>query len=106
MKLKPGASVKGMQWYMFYAAIIVEPLFLAAGQDFVITSGTDGRHPDKKNIHGNGFAIDCRTRDIPSLDRITALADECRRTLPPAYDVVVEKDHIHIEYDPKPGEAL
>lgn len=106
MKLKPGASLRGVQWQMFDAAIIAEPIFVAAGQEFVITSGSDGQHPDKKNIHGQGLALDCRTHDLKDLSTITAVADMVRRALNPAYDVVVEKDHIHIEYDPKIGEGI
>jgi hypothetical protein len=105
VQLKQGASLVGVQWQMFAAAIIAEPIFNAAGQELVITSGSDGKHPDKKNIHGRGFALDLRTRDLKTTAAVIAVANALRAALSPAYDVVVENDHIHAEYDPKPGEA-
>ncbi len=92
---------------MFYAAVIIEPVLKEAGVELVITSGTDGKHGlHNATLHSAGLALDIRSRDLKTPDRVYAVADKIRATLPPAYDVVVEGDHIHVEYDPKPGESV
>jgi hypothetical protein len=87
---------------MFSAAITAEPIFVAAGQELVITSGTDSKHMEK-SLHYAGRALDFRTRDLKDLPAVTAVAQSLKGALDRAYDVVVEKDHIHVEYDPKGG---
>jgi hypothetical protein len=74
-------------------------------QGATITSVVDGVHGDKSK-HPRGFAVDVRTRfDYTSTqwggDTKEKLAEELRKDLPNGYDVVVEKTHIHIEYDPE-----
>lgn len=103
MVLKPGASLKGVQWQMFAGAIIAEPIFVRAGQELVITSGTDSKHMIG-TLHQRGLALDFRTRDLKTIAVVTAVAGQLRAALSPAYDVVVEKDHLHLEFDPKGDE--
>lgn len=104
MRLKQGASLVGVQWQMFDAAVQIEPIFKDAGVELVITSGSDGKH-GVKTLHAKGLALDFRTRDLAPTVRLV-VADRVRQQLKPAYDVVLEGDHLHVEYDPKPGESL
>lgn len=67
-------------------------------REIVITSARDGQH-GKTSLHGAGAAIDVRNRNWP--DNI-GMADEIREELGPDFDVVLEHDHLHIEYDPRP----
>lgn len=99
MKLKPAASLVGVQWQMFDAAIKIEPLFHAVGSDCVITSGTDGKHKPN-GLHHVGMALDFRTRDLSPSD-CHRVAGSCSAVLGRDYDVVLEVDHIHIEFQPK-----
>jgi hedgehog signaling domain-containing protein len=69
-----------------------------AGHEPTITSGCDGQHMTT-SLHYAGLAVDVRTRDVAP-DKIEALRRALADALGDAYDVVVEKDHIHIEYDP------
>lgn len=71
----------------------------------VITSANDSVHMDG-SLHPKGLAVDIRTRDIePSL--VDDLADAIRYKLNGSvqsnnpYQVIIEVDHIHIEFDPK-----
>jgi hypothetical protein len=62
-----------------------------------ITSANDGIHK-KGSKHYENNAIDIRTRDM--INR-TLTQKQIAYTLGKDYDVILESDHIHIEYDPK-----
>ncbi len=109
MKIKEGASLKGVQWQMFYAAIICEGVLIKNGFELIITSGTDGQHgcgPSKPGkaedhtLHDDGLALDFRHRHIP-VQMHEDVRRDMKEALGPDYDVVREKDHFHVEYDPK-----
>lgn len=70
----------------------------------IVTAGSEGEDGDgvhkSGSLHYKGLAIDVRTRDLTSA-QITALVARLKAVLGSKFDVVLEKDHIHIEYDPK-----
>lgn len=68
-------------------------------REAIITSGTDGRHR-VDSLHYVGLAIDLRTHDL-DMGRIIALASALKLALGKDFDVVIEGDHIHVEYDPE-----
>ena len=70
------------------------------GREAIITSGNDKGHM-KNSLHYKWKAIDLRIVDIPEKHKWTQYAAEIRRRLSKDYDVILEKDHVHIEYDPK-----
>ena len=63
--------------------------------ELVITSGKDGIH-GKGSLHYEGKAVDLRTWNV-----IASLVSRLQAALGPNFDVVLEKDHIHVEYQPK-----
>lgn len=69
------------------------------GREAIVTSGNDGQHMPG-SLHYKGLAMDLRTRDQTHA-KITAFATRLQMEIGDDYDVVVEKDHIHVEYDPK-----
>lgn len=69
------------------------------GREAIVTSGTDGVH-GHDSLHYVGLAIDIRTRDLTK-KQTEWLAAKLREVLGKNFDVVIEKDHIHIEYDPE-----
>lgn len=84
------------------AITIVDAVSVAmTGKEIVVPSILDGVHGEK-SLHYNGLAFDMRTFIYKSQDEIEKLMAMFRYMLGPNYDVVLEKDHIHIEYDPKP----
>lgn len=99
MRLKPGAKLKGIKPEIVLALLIIEPLLTRkTGAALVITSGTDGKHSAHSH-HYTGNAVDIRTRDIePALRR--SLAEEIHDALGDEFDVVLESDHLHVEFDP------
>jgi len=100
MKMKAGVDLAGVSWRMFVASIIIEPVFVLNGSDLTITAGVDGTHMAKSK-HYEGLALDYRTRDLAA-DKVPTVAAQCLTLLAPlGYDVVLEGDHLHVEYDPK-----
>ena len=66
-----------------------------------VTSANDGRHSDK-SLHYKNQAFDIRIFNIIGDVHREAKewAERMQAALGPDYDVVYEKDHIHVEYDP------
>lgn len=87
----------------------IEPIFTAAIQAFGdfncdcwCTSVTDGTHKPrsgKKSKHYDGLAADFRTRAV-DVDYHERIAARMREYLTEEYQVVVEGNHIHAEFDP------
>ena len=64
----------------------------------IITSTTDGRHmPD--SLHYKGLAVDLRIRDL-SIGEQRRYFSSLRYALLKLCGVVLEHDHIHVEYSP------
>jgi len=95
MRLKPGVKFDGVQAPILYALWVAEEVMGEA----TVTSLLDGQHsPHSK--HYQGLAVDLRTRHLPR-ERIEKVASELRSRLGDDYDVVIEKTHLHVEFDPK-----
>lgn len=102
MKIKPGANYDDLTPRMKEACDVVEKEYEYEDYIAVLTSGKDGKHKDD-SLHYTGNAGDYRTRHLrdDARDRIVA---RIRRALGRDFDVILETDHLHIEYDPKsPG---
>lgn len=97
MKLKEGVNLEGVQWQMFKAAVIAEAVFAKHGSELTITSANDSKH-GPNTLHHKGLALDLRTWQVTG--REGALIADLKRELGDDYDVVLESDHIHMEFDP------
>ncbi len=104
LSLKPGVSLQGLQPQTVIAVMVAEWLFDGIKVPCVITSGHDSNLHKSTSLHYKGLAVDIRLPSFyngtPELDKI--MSDNIRLNLGKEYDVVLEKDHIHVEYDPKP----
>lgn len=65
-----------------------------------ITSGIDGSH-STTSLHYQLCALDVRTRTFRTLADKRAFAQAMRDELGTDYDVVLERTHLHVEFDPK-----
>ena len=101
MKLKRGVSQVGVQSPTWFAVGVISECYRRHSFNAVVTSITDGVHPDLQHIHYKGLAVDIRTRDIPMSTMAFIESDINEALQPMGFDVVMEKDHIHVEYDPK-----
>lgn len=97
--LKEGVEISLMAPALLDAILKAFAAYHDAGEEFFITSLTDGRHMIG-SLHYKGLAFDIR---IWNLKHKTAqqMAELLKAILGPGHDVVVEKDHIHVEVDPK-----
>jgi len=99
LSLKPGVRITGMRPEILLAAVSAMEVYKAAGHDLTITACVDGKH-STGSLHYTGAAIDIRTRDLPPADvqKVLAQIKEC---VGGDFDVLLETDHIHIEFQPK-----
>ncbi len=96
--IKNGVSVLGLAPQMILAYVIAQRIYNRNGHECVITSAVEGKHGNHSH-HYKGCAIDLRTRDLSRRDRII-IAEQIRSALGSEYQVVLEDDHLHIEFDP------
>ncbi len=67
-----------------------------------VVTFTGGREDHRGGCHPNDRALDVRTRNVEGGDEERERwAERIVKRLGPQYDVVLESDHIHIEYDPQ-----
>lgn len=98
--LKSSARITGVRPETLFAMRVAEGVFEDRKLGLMtVTSCTDGKH-SAGSKHYTGGAFDIRTRDIPQ-DQWQIVAGDIRERLGSEFDVVVEKDHLHIENDPK-----
>lgn len=99
--IKPGVDLRGLQPQMVLAYTIACGVYAKHGSPgmCVITSASDGVH-GPHSLHYKGMALDLRTRHlIPAM--LDKIIPDLKATLGDQYDVVLESDHVHLEYDPK-----
>lgn len=101
MKLKEGINPAGVRPELLLALLVADRIYTKRGQRLVVTSLNDGTH-GLTSLHYAGCAADLRTKYFtPEEARDTV--DELKTDLGngPDYDVVLESDHIHVEWQPK-----
>lgn len=101
MILKNGVCPKMIRPELLLALNIANKVWEKNSQDLVVTSLNDGEH-SRGSLHYCGQAADLRTRYFTEEVKIM-VADDLINALGrhTGYDVVIEKDHIHIEWHPK-----
>ena len=102
ISIKPGVDVRGIGQEILLGAVILSGVFWRHGIPLLITSCRDSKHKDG-SLHYIGDAVDIR---LPSrfnnTDNIDLkLLGEGRDALSEQYDLVLEADHLHLEFDPK-----
>ena len=105
MLLKAGVSLRCLKREIRRALNIIEDVYInVAGHESIITSTTEGTH-SAGSLHYAGQAVDIALPGAHNMhahpNAISKVAKRLREMLGKDYDVVLEKDHIHVEYDPK-----
>lgn len=96
--IKRGVNVAGLRAEMVPALLAADRILEAIGAELIITSALDGEHKAGSR-HFLGLALDFRTRHLTGLER-SRFASELQAALGNQYDVVLEKTHVHVEFDP------
>lgn len=101
--LKPGV-VWNPSAELARADSIAQSIYAALGVPYIVTSGTDGKH-NPGSLHPFGDAMDLRRWDLDAIGKTATAVSQLRGALGPNFDVVLESNHIHVEFDPKDGGA-
>lgn len=100
MKLKKGVKCHALTSQVVLALVIAGKLYQEMfSKDMVVTSLHDGKH-SSGSLHYSGNAFDMRTWGIVD-DDLTKYKAALNSRLGVDFDVVIESDHIHVEYQPK-----
>lgn len=102
MRLEKGVRLTGVQPELIIGLMVAEGIYRSLGFEFVITSLLDGKH-SATSLHYSGNAADLRTRHMPP-DIAKTARDKIAEALPDGFDVVLEKDHIHLERQARMGQ--
>ena len=104
MRVKPGVNLNGVHFMCFYAAVVYSWLRETNGYgEGTITGGKEGADKVgparvRNTLHPLGRAVDLRTNDLPA-DVPPQLAAALGQALGTAFHVVLEPDHIHVEFN-------
>ena len=100
IRLEKNVRLSDLTPQILIGVMIAWAIYAALGaNEFVLTSVNDGTH-SPKSLHRFGYAVDIRIWVLTGAKRVMAqrkIADALGKD----FDVILEKDHMHIEYDPK-----
>lgn len=96
LAIKHGVRLRGIDPVLVIGIIIVADVYTDRGATCTLTSVTDGAHMPN-SLHNAGLAADFRLPD----GELDGLGKEVRAGLGRDWDVLIEGDHMHIEYDPR-----
>jgi len=97
--LKPGVSIRGIRSETVLGICLAQIVMNNNGYNCVVTSVTDSKH-GFGSLHFVGAAFDMRSRHVPVEER-AVITKELKEVLGDEFDVVLERDHWHIEFQPK-----
>jgi hypothetical protein len=101
--VKTGVILTGIRPEVFFAWQVACNIWEEVFVPCVISSGREGTH-SAHSLHYEGLAIDLRLpswygRPVGDDHQVYAAL---KQELGPLYDVVLEGNHVHVEYQPKP----
>lgn len=102
ISFKPGAKgarIAGVQPELALGLMVAERVYERYGLDLTVTAVTDSAH-SPGSLHYVGYAADLA---LPAEGEAQVVAADLQRALADEWDVVVEKDHLHLEFQPKRG---
>ena len=97
--IKSGVRIHGIRPEICLAIFISDGFFSRFKRDTVVTSVIDGKH-SWGSLHYVGAAVDLRISHLTK-QALSQVRGEVSAMLGQDYVVVLEKDHLHIEYQPK-----
>lgn len=101
LRLK-GDSVQlsGLAPQMLLVVLVARDVYAEHEADCVITSANDSVH-GPTSLHYAGCALDFRTKHLASPIVAEQVLKKIKERLNVDFDVLLESDHIHVEYQPR-----
>lgn len=98
MRIKDNkVRITGFTPELLLGLLIVNEVYKEYGAECLITCGAEGVH-SVTSLHYSGNAVDLRR--YADID-MEGLVRECKERLRLHYDIVLEHDHVHLEYQPR-----
>ncbi|GAG09655.1 unnamed protein product [marine sediment metagenome] len=97
IKLKESVKLHCLTPQALMGMMVLRDVFAKESEPFTITSVSDSNH-GRKSLHQHGRAFDVRTYNVMNA---TLMSTRSAAALGRDWDVVLESDHIHVEWDPK-----
>jgi hypothetical protein len=97
---KKGVDYQALLPVCKVAANQLKSIFLDFGYDMVLTSTTEGEH-SARSLHYHGLAFDVRSRTIrdDDLQPLIKRIQQRLSVLDKRFQLVIEGNHFHIEFD-------
>lgn len=99
LSIKPGVDVFGIRPELVLAIVVAERVWNGYGVGLTITCVRDGKHSET-SLHYAGAAVDLRTHGMAG-DILAEAVRTLKGALGRDYDVIVESDHVHLEFQPR-----
>jgi len=96
MLIKAGVDISRLNREIRRALPKIQSVIDEVNEELIITSTYEGTHGEG-SLHYHNDAFDMR---YPGMNTV-GVEKAIKQKLGPKYDVVLEGDHIHIEWDPK-----
>lgn len=102
--IKQGVRVGGLRPEMALAYAIAQAVYIHEGLSHrcVITGALEGRHR-VGSLHYVGLALDLRLPDQTNSALNGKIAATLAENLGEDFDVILESDHLHLEFQPEKG---
>ena len=99
--LKESVDLAGVQPEIVHAIHVANDVYNLHGADCTVTSVRDSVHR-RGSLHYVGLACDLRIAPfMENASKLLEVVETIRTALGKQYDVVLESDHIHVEFQPK-----
>lgn len=96
MKNPNAQPILSLRPEIMLAIRLLDELCINYQQEFVVTWTTGGTHM-KGSLHPKRRAVDF----LPLPQHEQVITDIAKHILGPDYDIIIENDHNHVEWDPK-----
>lgn len=102
--VKAGVKLAGTQPEILLALMVIHSIMDSLHLPCIVTSGHDTNLHKSNSLHYKGLALDIRLPSFynPSPNLDSSVVESIKNALGSEYDVVLETNHIHVEFDPKP----
>ena len=97
--LKNDTVTPANSWGLLLGLVVIDQVLDKYNLNCGITSLNDSKH-SKTSLHYADNTADIRTKDCPARIDKAGVVKEMKSRLNHHYDIILESNHIHIEYQP------